>query len=305
MPKDHAEHVERNLGGRLETFMGRGSACKQALSADSLASERFAPLIAQRTFCLVGSALLALLVIAALAIEFSARNVTCAQAKPLDGETTGYAAAIGRAAETSSAVTESAELVVEKADAITALALDRCADVPALIQYPDMPAGCEVYSLTAVLQAYGHDADPYAIADEHLPFESEDGTAAGAYSGSPYGNGEGLPPAIVAAGNSYLEDTGSSLRFSDATGTPFDELLTRAGAGSPVLIWTTMYLTDPGFGAPLPSYSFYPLEHCVVLLGSDGDTVRYMDPMSGYAEADSAWFGTLYELCGSMAAIIG
>ena len=186
---------------------------------------------------------------------------------------------------------------------------DYCALVPELVQYPDMPAGCEVYSLTSVLRSLGFDADPHLMANEHLPFESADGTAAGAYSGSPYGDGEGLPPAIAAAGNSYLEEEGSegsAFRFVDATGSTFEELLAEAQAGRPVLVWTTMYFSDPGFGAPLPAYTFYELEHCVVLLGENDDgTIRCMDPMSGYANVDAERFRMLYELCGSMAVTIG
>ena len=268
--------------------------------------------IVQRTPWFIGGTIIALVFAAALVIESSIGNASCAQAKtidpdsPIESTTDVDDAALSeegissrRDASPSAKETSPDETIVESEP-------DFCANVPALIQYPDMPAGCEVHSLAAVLQAFGYVADPHAIVAEHLPFQSVDGTAAGAYSGSPYVDGEGLPPAIVAAGNSFLEEAGSPLRFSDMTGTPFDELLMQAENGRPVLVWTTMYLSDPGFGAPLASYSFYPLEHCVVLLGSNDDgTVRYMDPMSGYASADAAWFDVLYELCGSMAAVIG
>lgn len=262
----------------------------------------------QRMPCLIGGIAIALVFAVALAIESGVGNASCAQAKSIGTDSSiestaivdnaalsGESVASSQNAAQSTEGADSAEVIVESEP-------DYCENVPALIQYPDMPAGCEVHSLAAVLQAFGYAADPHVIVAEHLPFQSIDGTAAGAYSGSPYVDGEGLPPAIVAAGNSFLEGAGSPLRFSDVTGTPFDELLAQAESGRPVLVWTTMYLSDPGFGAPLPSYSFYPLEHCVVLLGSNDDgTVRYMDSMSGYANADAAWFQSLYELCGSMA----
>lgn len=178
--------------------------------------------------------------------------------------------------------------------------------VPVLLQYPDMPAGCEIYSLAAVLQALGFDADPHDIARDHVPYTALDGNYATAYSGSPYRDGEGLPPAIVRAGNSYLESSGSPFRFFDATNAPFEDLLALADRGLPVLVWTTMGMADPGFAAPLPSYTFYPLEHCVVLQGSGPDgTVRLMDPQAGSLTVDAAQFSYLYEQCGSMAVTLG
>ncbi|HIS39546.1 MAG TPA: C39 family peptidase [Candidatus Aphodovivens avistercoris] len=186
-------------------------------------------------------------------------------------------------------------------------ALDYCAHVPELLQYPEMSAGCEVYALTAVLRALGCAADPHVIVAEHLPLASEDDDPAAVYAGDPYSYGEGLPPALVTAGNSYLEQEGLPARFANATGASFEELLAETEAGRPVLVWTTMYFADPGFFEPLPAYTFYNLEHCVVLLGAgeNAGTVRCMDPMSGYMEVDAAWFRTLYELCGSMATIVG
>jgi uncharacterized protein YvpB len=180
-------------------------------------------------------------------------------------------------------------------------AADYCAAVPEMVQYPEMPAGCEVYSLAAVLRALGYDADPHEIVMNHLPFISLGGSDASAYSGNPYVEGEGLPPAIVRAGNSFLEEAGSDVRFVDVTGSSFEELEALADGGTPVLVWTTMYLEDPGFDSPVTPYTFYPNEHCLVLLGTEGDVVLTMDPMVGYASYDREWFQYLYEQCGSMA----
>lgn len=190
---------------------------------------------------------------------------------------------------------------IGESDAIEAPS-DPCAEVPEMVQYPDMPAGCEVYSLTAVLRSLGLDAGPHRIADDYIPFNVVDGFVASAYRGSPYVvGGEGLLPAIVRAGNAFLEDTGSDVRLSDATESSLEELEQIASEGSPVLIWTTMSLRDPGLAAPLPAYSFYSLEHCLVLLGSEGSTVNTMDPMVGFASYDRATFSHIYEQCGSMA----
>lgn len=178
------------------------------------------------------------------------------------------------------------------------------ANVPELFQYPSMPAGCEVYSLAAVLQAMGHDADPDSIVANQLPFDVEGDDYASAYWGDPYWAGEGMPPAILAAGNAYLEEEGASERFSNLTGADFDELASKVSSGTPVLVWTTLDFEDPCFDEPLQANSFYDLEHCVVLLGVEGHRACIMDPTQGYVTVNYSWFKHLYEQCGPMALAI-
>ena len=178
------------------------------------------------------------------------------------------------------------------------------ASVPELFQYPSMPAGCEIYSLTGVLQAMGHDADPDSIVANQLPFDVEGDDYASAFWGDPYWSGEGMPPAIMAAGNAYLEEAGASERFVNLTGTDFGKLASKASSGTPVLVWTTLDFEDPCFDEPLEANSFYDLEHCVVLLGVEGHRACIMDPTQGYVTVDYGWFKYLYEQCGSMALAI-
>ena len=178
------------------------------------------------------------------------------------------------------------------------------ASVPELFQYPSMPAGCEIYSLAAVLQAMGHDADPDSIVANQLPFDVEGGDYASAFWGDPYWSGEGMPPAIMTAGNAYLEEEGASERFANLTGADFDELASKASSGTPVLVWTTLDFEDPCFDEPLEANSFYDLEHCVVLLGVEGHRACIMDPTQGYVTVNYDWFKYLYEQCGSMALAI-
>lgn len=179
-----------------------------------------------------------------------------------------------------------------------------CASVPELFQYPSMPAGCEIYSLAAVLTALGVDADPDDIVANQLPFDVQDDDFATAFWGDPYSSGEGMPPAILIAGNAVLEEANASTRLANATGTDFDQLATKAATGSPVLVWTTLDFENPNFDEPLEANSFYYLEHCVVLLGTQGNDVCLMDPTQGYVTVDYQWFKYLYEQCGSMALAI-
>lgn len=178
------------------------------------------------------------------------------------------------------------------------------ANVPELFQYPSMPAGCEIYSLAAVLQAMDHDADPDSIVANQLPFDVEGDDYASAFWGDPYWSGEGMPPAIMAAGNAFLEEAGASERFANLAGTDFDELAGKASSGTPVLVWTTLDFEDLYFDEPLEANSFYDLEHCVVLLGVEGHRACIMDPTQGYVTVNYDWFKYLYEQCGSMALAI-
>ena len=178
------------------------------------------------------------------------------------------------------------------------------ANVPELFQYPSMPAGCEIYSLAAVLQAMDHDADPDSIVANQLPFDVEGDDYASVFWGDPYWSGEGMPPAIMAAGNAFLEEAGASERFANLAGTDFDELAGKASSGTPVLVWTTLDFEDPYFDEPLEANSFSDLEHCVVLLGVEGHRACIMDPTQGYVTVNYDWFKYLYEQCGSMALAI-
>lgn len=177
-------------------------------------------------------------------------------------------------------------------------------NVPELFQYPSMPAGCEIYSLAAVLRAMGHDADPDSIVANQLTFDVEGDDYASAFWGDPYWSGEGMPPAIMAAGNAFLEEAGASERFANITGTDFDEIAGKASSGTPVLVWTTIDFEDPCFDEPLEANSFYDLEHCVVLLGVEGHRACIMDPTQGYVTVNYSWLKYLYEQCGSMALAI-
>ncbi len=256
-------------------------------------------------FFLIAVAILALLVfgIAKVIAPAEASAEPCAAAECPDARSTvpsNILYGISEDAESSNAGTPS--LLPPIAPSHEVPSYDYSSAVPELLQYPEMPAGCEVYSLTAVLQALGFDADPHAIANEHLPYTAADNDPASVYSGSPYANGEGLPPAMVRAGNSYLQQNGSNYRFVDSSGMPLEELANLSNEGFPALAWTTVGQTDPGFAEPLQRYTFYSLEHCVVLLGSNEDgTVRIMDPQIGHTAVDAQAFERIYELCGSMA----
>ena len=173
--------------------------------------------------------------------------------------------------------------------------------VSELLQFPTLSGGCEVVSLTALLNAAGFDVTMTELADVYLP--TGGGGFVYSYTGTPYYSGGGMPPVMVACGNAYLESEGSSLVLTELSGADFDEVVSIVGRGVPVMVWTTMYMAQPAHtGIFEDGYEWYDNEHCVLVYGANGDTVLVMDPIEGIVERDRDQFEALYDACGKMAA---
>ncbi len=178
------------------------------------------------------------------------------------------------------------------------------ANIQELLQYPELPAGCESVALTCVLNAMGYDIAATELVANYLPIDptSSDHNS---FLGDPYSSGYAFPPAIIAAATNYFTAIGSSAEARDISGTDFEELLEIVESGTPVLVWSTMYFNEPVFtGLAVGPYATYYNEHCVVLYSFDDDVVYVSDPLDGLVERDRADFQRIYEICGSMAVII-
>lgn len=173
-------------------------------------------------------------------------------------------------------------------------------EVENIMQYPELPTGCETTALTILLRYYGYNADKLDIARNYLPkldFYWEDGEMYGAdYHNTFAGNPENessygcYAPCIVTAANSYLSAQGASMRAQDISGSDLDSLLTGyIDNDTPVLIWitssdlhetalTTVWKTPEGTSVQWVAY-----EHCVVLTGYDAEAglIYVSDPLVG------------------------
>lgn len=183
--------------------------------------------------------------------------------------------------------------------------VDYISNVSEIIQWGVLDGGCEIVSMTSVLNSMGYEIEPQRLADEFVQYDTAgEGDFVNYYIGSPYYSGGGYPPALAYAGNAFLDDRGSDWRFRNVTGASFQSLLAQVDFGLPVLVWTTMYMEDPNWtGFDQGAYEWYNNEHCVVLYGhkdSEG-TVQVMDPMEGLVDRDAAEFERIYVECGSMA----
>ena len=176
------------------------------------------------------------------------------------------------------------------------------ASVEPMYQAGLLDSGCEIVSLCIALKSMGVEADPVAIAEDYIEFDSsiEEG-----FVGDPYSGGGAFPSGVAKAANAYLSDRGLGLRAYDLTGNSFDVVLGMAERGYPVLVWTTMDMSDPlVLNDEEEENQWYANEHCVVVYGVSEGQVLVSDPLEGLVERDAERFAELYGLCGSMALIV-
>lgn len=189
------------------------------------------------------------------------------------------------------------------------------ADFPIVYQLPQLPTGCEITSLTMVLQYYGLEADKEKMAAGYLPtspstnrYTGSDGRVYGIdldayFVGNPFDEDSGMicgPAAIVTAANGYLTDQGSSLRAADYTGTQPEELYALVEQNIPVVVWVTIGMTPrqparSGWYTESGKYVDWTTnDHAAVLVGYTDTSVWVADPLAGLAEYDREAFEEVF-----------
>lgn len=196
-------------------------------------------------------------------------------------------------------------------------------DVKNILQNPELPTGCEVTSLTILLNHLGYPADKVTMARNYLPkldFYWENGIYYGAdfrttFAGNPeseYSYGCYAPCITITADN-YFKDNGFSAIACEITGTDFDSLLSDyIDNDMPLLIWitssnlhesalTSIWTTPEGEQVQWRAY-----EHCVVLTGYDMDNqlIYAADPLYGSISYDYSTIRQRYNEMGRQAVYI-
>lgn len=222
--------------------------------------------------------------------------------------------------------TESSEpaITTEKPVETTKPALtEKQIDVVNIMQYPELPTGCESVSLTILLNHLGYPVDKLTVARSYLPkldFYWSDGVYCGAdfkttFAGNPessYSYGC-YAPCITTTANTYFEKNEHSAKAYDITGTDFESLLTDyIDNDIPVLIWitsdnlhetvlTSVWTTPDGETVQWVAY-----EHCVVLTGYDKskDIIYVSDPLVGNTSYDCKRIKQRYNDLGQQAVYI-
>lgn len=167
-------------------------------------------------------------------------------------------------------------------------------DAPLILQYPELPRGCEVTSLTMLLQFAGVDVNKLTLADE---IKKDNSTYTTAFGRVYYGN-----PDEGFVGNMHsLNDSGLGVYHKpifnlledylpnqavDITGRKFDDLLYFLSNDIPVWVITNARfkeLTPDKFQVWYTStgpIQITYLEHSVLLTGYDNDYIYLNDPMT-------------------------
>lgn len=193
--------------------------------------------------------------------------------------------------------------------------------VDVVLQGPELPNGCEVTALTAVLNYYDYNVKKTVLSDKYLPkvpFEVKDGKLYGAdpyqaYAGEPRSKNQGFfsyVPPVIETVNRYFNDIGGHHKAMDLTGSSPEELLNYIQEGIPVIIWTTIDQREPLF-----NYSWYVNgtdksidiirnSHTVVLTGFSETEVYVMDPLKGNVAYPKNRFFEIYKKAGSHAMVV-
>ncbi|MEH7234569.1 C39 family peptidase [Bacillus sp. JJ1562] len=189
--------------------------------------------------------------------------------------------------------------------------------VEKVLQLPELPNGCEITSLTSILNFHGYHVTKLDMADNYLqkePFTTINNVLYGpdphkAYAGNPrqWSGFFSYAPPIVQAAKTYLGEVGAELEPVDLSGSSREEIMMELEEGNPVVVWVTLDLsekkvnyswnihdTNTKFDAPTNL-------HSVVLNGYVGDTVHVMDPLQGQIIYDADAFFASYEDLGSHA----
>lgn len=120
-------------------------------------------------------------------------------------------------------------------------------DMEIVLQNPELPTGCEITSLTMVLNYLGFGITKTELVDGYLTCK-EPGTATfkEAFIGSPYDSSSYgcFAPVIIDTANKYLNSNNSGRIVKNLTGSDFDFLLKEVASNHPVIIWTSINQVD-------------------------------------------------------------
>lgn len=194
-------------------------------------------------------------------------------------------------------------------------------DMETIYQTPELPTGCEITALTMAMRYQGFDVSKTVMAEDYLP-KSSNWYYVGdkrygpdfrqVFAGNPFRSSGYVcgAPAIVTAANGFLEDTGSSWRAFDVTGTDPEDLYEFILQDIPVVVWITIDMVDRPIagGWYVEETGEYlewsKMDHCGVLMGVDDSFVTINDPISGVVTVSKNRFESVYEQRGQQAVVI-
>lgn len=170
-----------------------------------------------------------------------------------------------------------------------------------LSQNPELPTGCEITSLTSVLNYYVINVKKETMADDYL--KKGDGSYYKMFLGNPRDAGSFgcMAQPIVDAANLYFKKNNVSMKASNVSGVTFDKILEYVSQGVPMIVWNTMGMAPAYESQTLTldgrEYTWIAPEHCVVVVGYDLDNneVYVADPMAGMVTRNLKTFEERYD----------
>ena len=170
-----------------------------------------------------------------------------------------------------------------------------------LSQNPELPTGCEITSLTSVLNYYGINVKKETMADDYL--KKGDGSYYKIFLGNPRDAGSFgcMAQPIVDAANLYFKKNNVSMKASNVSGVTFEKILEYVSQGVPMIVWNTMGMAPAYESQTLTldgrEYTWIAPEHCVAVVGYDLDNneVYVADPMAGMVTRNLKTFEERYD----------
>ena len=186
-----------------------------------------------------------------------------------------------------------------------------------LNQFPALPTGCEVVSLTSVLNFYGIDVSMTTMADEYMPRSTDSYWNIDPdeyFIGTPYTwDGFGCyPGTIVKTAKNYFEKNNlDNYEVVNISGCSTEDIFNYIANGVPVITWGTSNFATPQWDAYWDvngkKVNWCNYEHCLVTVGFDktAGTVTLADDSGGYLwDVSLNQFKTVFDGMDNMAVVV-
>lgn len=175
--------------------------------------------------------------------------------------------------------------------------------VEPVLQNPELPNGCEVTSLTIVLNHLGLNVSKIELARKYLPkkysfsYDPEE-----YYIGNPFDDTGNycFCTALISCVNSYSQAENKALTGKNLTGKEISSVYEEVSAGNPAIVFVTTDWNDP----LLTQTGYYENLHCVVLSGYTGKTVTIIDPLKGKTTVSRFLFEDIWYKMGQRAMVV-
>lgn len=190
-------------------------------------------------------------------------------------------------------------------------------NVEPILQMPELPTGCEITSLTMVLDYYGYNVDKITMADNYLIKEPDSGDNNldfnTAFIGDPKNESSFgcFAPVIQQTAENFFKSRSKKMNAADISGLTLQQLFHYVDKGYPLVVWATISLMEPEWHhywtkSDGTEVYFPSQEHCVVLTGYDLDKgiVYIDDPLKGAVEYDMDDFEKVYDQMKKQAVLI-